>query len=95
MEAGDEESTAIDFSGKSLSFSVMNPKTCGKTWTGTTFSISRAVGRANVPETWEIMGSTCHWNCYRDLGKTGVDEGETSAERPKVWKFVGEIPGPV
>ena len=54
----DEESAAIDFSGKSLRFSVMNPKTCGKTWTGTTFSISRAVGGANVPETWEIMGST-------------------------------------
>jgi len=36
----------------------------------------------------------CHWNCYRHLGKTGVYEGDTSAERPKVWKFVGEIPGP-
>ena len=58
MEAGDEEGRVIDFSGKSLRFSVMNPKICGKTWTGTTFSISRVVDGANVPETWEIMGST-------------------------------------
>ena len=58
MEAGDEESTAIDFSGKSLRFSAMNPKTCGNTWARTTFSISRGVDGADVPETWEIMGST-------------------------------------
>ena len=58
MEARDEESVTIDFSGKSLRFSAMNPKICGKAWTGTTFSISRVGGGANVPETWEIMGST-------------------------------------
>ena len=58
MEAGDEEGRVIDFSGKSLRFSVMNPKTCGKTWARTTFSISRGVDGADVPETWEIMGST-------------------------------------
>ena len=58
MEAGDEEGRVIDFSGKSLRFSVMNPKICGKTWTGATFSISRVVDGANVPETLEIMGST-------------------------------------
>ena len=58
MEAGDDESAAIDFSGKLLGFSVRNSKMCGKTWTGTTFSISKAVGGASVSETWEIMGST-------------------------------------
>ena len=58
MEAGDEESAAINFPVKLFGFSVRNSKKCGKTLTGTTFSISKAVGRANVPETWEIIGST-------------------------------------
>ena len=58
MEAGDEESAAIDFPGKLLGFSVRNWKICRKTWTGRTFSISKVVGGAVVPETWEIMGST-------------------------------------